>query len=115
MPNAKFIFAIILSLEPTSSFGQTASAITVCLPPEEPYVPEDDQTFSNYAEIISKDFEKYFSEVTKYFSCMDGTRQAVFYRAKAVSEQHQKFWLRAEKLGVTQQAARDLDSMARDK
>lgn len=101
-----FIGFAMLILVPTFCIGQTVSSSTVCLPPEEPYVPDSDQALSEYAEIISKDFERYFSELTIYFKCIDGTRQAVFARARVVSEQHQRFWLRAEKLGIVEQAAR---------
>ncbi len=55
--------------------------------------------------MVSEDFERYFSELTEYFVCMDGTRLAVFERAQEVSKTHQAFWKRANDLGVAEKAA----------
>lgn len=87
--------------------AQEASPNAICLPPEEPFVPSADDNFRSYADMISADFERYFSELSAYFTCMDGTRQAVFDRAHAVSKSHQAFWQRAQQLGVLEKAAAD--------
>lgn len=93
------------SLVGPAAIAQEASPNAVCLPPEEPFVPSGDDDFRAYADMISADFERYFSELSAYFTCMDGTRQAVFDRARAVSQSHQAFWERAQKLGVVEKAA----------
>lgn len=85
--------------------AQEASADMVCLPPEAPYVPGSDEDFIEYVDVVSGNFERYFSELTAYFTCMDGTRRAVFERAGEVSKDHQAFWARAQDLGVVEKAA----------
>lgn len=108
MRNIILAGVLALVLINPAAFGQDASPNAVCLPPEEPFVPSGDDDFREYADIISADFERYFSELSAYFTCMDGTRQAVFDRARAVSQSHQAFWERAEKLGVVEKAAADV-------
>lgn len=85
--------------------AQEASGDTVCLPPEAPYVPGSDEDFIEYVDVVSGNFERYFSELTAYFTCMDGTRRAVFERAGEVSKDHQAFWARAQDLGAVEKAA----------
>ncbi|MEF9604814.1 hypothetical protein O4J55_21815 [Paracoccus sp. PXZ] len=94
-----------MALLPSPVMAQSGSPNAVCLPPEEPYVPSDDDGFRAYADMVSEDFERYFSELTEYFACMDGTRLAVFERAREVSQDHQAFWKRANDLGVAEKAA----------
>ncbi|MFN8679974.1 hypothetical protein EQ718_13795 (plasmid) [Paracoccus versutus] len=94
-----------MALLPSPVMAQSGSPNAVCLPPEEPYVPSDDDGFRAYADMVSEDFERYFSELTEYFVCMDGTRLAVFERAQEVSKTHQAFWKRANDLGVAEKAA----------
>lgn len=102
---ASAVLAALMGLQTGEASAQEASSSTVCLPPEEPYVPESDEHFREYADVVSGDFERYFSELTAYFTCMDGTRQAVFNHAREVSISHQAFWTRAETLGVVEKAA----------
>lgn len=98
--------AMLLQVLPLAQVqAQEASPATVCLPPEEPFVPGSDEDFREYADVVSRDFERYFSELTAYFTCMDGTRQAVFDRARKVSNDYQTFWTRANALGVAEKAA----------
>lgn len=52
----------------------------------QPFVPSGDAEFQDYADMVSADFNRYFSEITDYFVCMDATRQAVFERAREVSK-----------------------------
>lgn len=100
------LLGLVLALFPLApSFAQVGSPSTICLPPEEPFVPASDEDFKAYADMVSSDFEHYFKELTAYFSCMDETRQAVFDRARSVSQDHQAFWRRANALGVAEKAA----------
>lgn len=94
-----------LAVVPAAVDALSAGSGSVCLPPEEPYVPSGDAEFREYADMVSADFERYFSEITDYFVCVDDTRQAVFERARHVSKAHQAFWQRADELGVTERAA----------
>lgn len=89
-------------------YAQTVSPETICLPPQEPFVPTSDDDLKVYADMVSDDFERYFAQLTAYFSCMDDTRQAVFDRARLVSQDHQTFWQRANALGMAEKAARPL-------
>lgn len=69
------------------------------------YVPSSDDELRAYADMVSGDFNRYFSEITDYFVRVDDTGQAVFERARHVSKAHQAFWQRADDLGVTERAA----------
>ena len=88
-----------LAVVPAAVDALSAGSGSVCLPPEEPYVPSGDAEFREYADMVSADFERYFNAITDYFICMDATRQVVFERARHVSKAHQAFWQRAEELG----------------
>lgn len=94
-----------LAVVPAAVDALSAGSGSVCLPPEEPYVPSGDAEFREYADMVFADFERYFNAITDYFICMDATRQVVFERARHVSKAHQAFWQRAEELGVTERAA----------
>lgn len=101
----------IAVLPPSIALAQTGNPNEICLPPQEPYVPSGDEEFKEYAGFISQDFERYFNELTSYFACMDATRQAVFDRARSVSQEHQAFWKRAKTLGVIEKAATPQEQM----
>ncbi|MFD1797909.1 hypothetical protein FQV27_17870 [Paracoccus aurantiacus] len=96
------LFALILLL---AACGSARAQDRICLPPAEPIVPIDDATFSEYADLIAEEFERYFSEVSPYIACLDAVRQHTFARAREISEQHRAFWDRADSLGLTEDAA----------
>lgn len=81
----------------------------VCIPPQEPFIPADDAAFSEYADLVAEDFERYFSEITPYIACLDAARQEAFTRAREISAQHEAFWERADAMGLTEEAAPDAD------
>lgn len=103
----KLCLMSLLTLAPLAvpALGQSADVSPDCLPPEEPYLPVEDDALARYAELIAADFERYFSEVTRYFACMDATRQAEFEQAQQVSEQHRRFLDRLDALGFSSKAA----------
>ena len=105
MNRAILALMMALAVVPAAVHALSAGSGSICLPPEEPYVPSDDAEFRDYADMVSADFNRYFSEITDYFVCMDATRQAVFERAREVSKAHQEFWQRADELGVNERAA----------
>lgn len=105
MNRAILALMVALAVGFAAAHAQPAASNRVCLPPEEPYVPSGDAEFQDYADMVSADFNRYFSEITDYFVCMDATRQAVFERAREVSKAHQEFWQRADELGVNERAA----------
>ena len=79
----------------------------VCLPPAEPFIPVDDGTFGEYADLVAEDFERYFSEFGPYIACLDAARQAAFVRARGISAEHQAFWNRADRMGLTEEVGTD--------
>lgn len=87
------------------SGAQDALASQICEPPQEPWVPQGDDDLREYADLIAGDFERYFRDLTSYFSCVDASRQAVFERSRSVSAAHEAFWQRAKALGVERKAA----------
>lgn len=112
--NLALLAMVITGFQIGEANAQAVSPATLCLPPEEPFVPATDVDFRAYADMVSGDFERYFTELTAYFSCMDSTRQAVFDRARVVSQDHQTFWQRAKALGVAEKAALMVDPAAKD-
>lgn len=85
--------------------GPAVGQDRICIPPDEPFMPGDDATFSEYADIVAEDFERYFSEFSPYIACLDAARLAAFARAREISVRHQAFWDRADRMGLTQEAA----------
>ncbi|AUH35625.1 hypothetical protein [Paracoccus tegillarcae] len=85
--------------------GPTLGQDRICVPPEEPFMPDDDATFSEYADIVAEDFERYFSEFSPYIACLDAARLEAFARAREISTRHQAFWDRADRMGLTEEAA----------
>lgn len=81
----------------------------ICVPPEEPFMPSDDATFSTYADIVAEDFERYFSEFSPYIACLDAARLEAFTRAHEISARHQAFWDRADRMGLTKEAAPSIE------
>ena len=82
-----------------------AAAAPICDPPVAPFLPESDAAFKDYADLINQDFERYFSEMSEYSSCLDHARAELLAEAQAVSQLHREFLARAEALGVTRKAA----------
>lgn len=82
-----------------------AAAAPVCVPPVAPFMPESDATFKEYADLVNSDFERYFSEVSTYSSCLHHAHTELLAEAQAVSQLHREFLARAEALGVTRKAA----------
>ena len=98
--------ALLASVAPTIGAGFNGSPVAYgCLPPEPPFVPESDDDFREYVEIITINFERYFSSLTEYFRCVDEERMAVFQQAKEITKLHQQFYARAERLGIKERAA----------
>lgn len=70
-----------------------------------PFLPENDATFKEYADLINQEFERYFTEVSIYSACLNNAHAELMAEAEAVSELHRQFLERAESLGVTRKAA----------
>ena len=96
-----------------------AGAAPICNPPVAPFMPESDAAFKEYADLINQDFERYFTEMSRYSACLDQARaeqgqddkvvppnQAeLMVEAQAVSKLHKEFLARVEALGVARKAA----------
>lgn len=76
-----------------------------CLPPTPPFVPESDEAFAEYADVISADFERYFSEMSRYSTCLINAQNDLIQEGKAVSDLYEAFLDRARQLGVIDKAA----------
>lgn len=101
-PRILVIFVLMFS-------GPALAQDMICVPPQEPFMPSDDTTFSEYADIVAEDFERYFSEFSPYIACLDAARLAAFARANEISVRHQAFWDRADRMGLTEEAAPSIE------
>lgn len=98
--------ALGAGLAPSFSSGFMGNQLAYgCLPPEPPFVPQSDEDFREYVDVISISFEQYYSRLTEYFRCVDEERQAVFEQAREIGRLHQEFYARADRLGVRERAA----------
>jgi hypothetical protein len=82
-----------------------AGAAPICNPPVAPFMPESDAAFKEYADLINQDFERYFTEISRYSACLDQARAELMVEAQAVSKLHKEFLARVEALGVARKAA----------
>ena len=86
-------------------FALIGAAAPICDPPVVPFMPESDATFKEYADLINQDFERYFTEISRYSACLDQARAELMVEAQAVSKLHKEFLARVEALGVARKAA----------
>ncbi|WP_421704965.1 hypothetical protein [Aliiroseovarius sp.] len=66
------------------SWGSAAIAGT-CLPPAPPWMPTDPDDVRAYADLLKRDADTYFTDVERYFRCLDQQRRDVFEQARAVT------------------------------
>ncbi|WP_158214539.1 hypothetical protein [Phaeobacter sp. 22II1-1F12B] len=66
------------------SWGSAAIAGS-CLPPAPPWMPTDADDVQAYADLLKRDAEAYFTDVERYFRCLDQQRREVFDQARDVS------------------------------
>ncbi|AVO39874.1 hypothetical protein C6Y53_17480 [Pukyongiella litopenaei] len=66
------------------SWGSAAIAGT-CLPPTPPLMPTNADDVRAYADLLRRDAETYFTNVERYFRCLDQQRREVFEQARVVS------------------------------
>lgn len=90
-------------------FALLGAAAPVCDPPVVPFLPESDATFKEYADLINQDFERYFTEMSRYSACLDQARAELLSEAQAVTQLHREFLARAEALGIARKAATPTD------
>lgn len=69
------------------SWGSAAIA-GCCLPPAPPWMPSNADDVQAYADLLRRDVETYFTNVERYFRCMDQQRLEVFDQARAASEDY---------------------------
>ena len=86
-------------------FALIAAAAPICDPPVVPFMPESDATFKEYADLINQDFERYFTEMSRYSACLDHAHAELLAEAQAVSQLHREFLARVQALGLTRKAA----------
>lgn len=68
-------------------------------------MPESDETFTEYVDVIGEDFERYFSEMSRYSTCLINAQNDLIQEGKAVSDLYETFLARARQLGVSEKAA----------
>ncbi|MEP1308033.1 MAG: hypothetical protein ABJK80_01185, partial [Marinomonas sp.] len=66
------------------SWGSAAIAGS-CLPPAPPWMPTDPDDVRAYAYLLRRDAKTYFTDVERYFRCLDRQRREVFEQARVVS------------------------------
>ena len=98
MTHDRLIAAALLSvlLIPTAAEAQAP----ICVPPEEPWVPERDEDVRAYVDLVAADFERYFSALTQHFQCLEQAWQDGLVRGRAVSAARETFVQRATALGL---------------
>ncbi len=69
------------------SWGSAAIAGS-CLPPVQPWMPTNADDVRAYADLLRRDAETYFTNVERYFRCLDQQRREVFDQARAASEDY---------------------------
>nr|WP_037911008.1 hypothetical protein [Sulfitobacter mediterraneus] len=62
-----------------------------CLAPVRPFLPNDSQAASEYADIIRRDFQIYIKDVQEYFRCLEQERARAFEEAREVSQDYGRF------------------------
>lgn len=68
-------------------------------------MPESDEAFTQYADVIGEDFERYFREMSKYSTCLINAQSDLIREGEAVSDLYETFLSRARQLGVSEKAA----------
>ena len=94
----RFITAALLTVLLISPAAKAQAP--VCVPPEEPWVPERDADIEAYVDLVAADFERYFSDLTQHFRCLDQAWQEGLARGRAVSAARETFVQRATALGL---------------
>lgn len=98
MTHHRFITAALLSMLLITPAAKAQAP--VCVPPEEPWVPERDADIEAYVDLVTADFEHYFSALTQHFQCLDQAWQEGLARGRAVSAARETFVQRATALGL---------------
>lgn len=87
MPDIHFDRSALLVA--VSLVAQQAAADT-CIAPVRPYLPEDQQSVREYADLLRQDFELYVLDVSQYFRCLDSERARAFEEAQEVTADYQR-------------------------
>ena len=69
------------------SWGSAAIAGT-CLPPAPPWMPTNADDVRAYADLLRHDAETYFTNVERYFRCLDQERREVFEQVRDFTEDY---------------------------
>ncbi len=69
------------------SWGSAAIAGT-CLPPTPPWMPTNTDDVRAYADLLRRDAETYFTDVERYFRCLDQERREVFEQVRDFTEDY---------------------------
>ncbi|WP_417254640.1 hypothetical protein [Celeribacter sp.] len=66
----------------------SASIAGTCLPPVPPWMPTNAHDVQAYADLLQRDAETYFTDVERYFRCLDQERREVFEQVRDFTEDY---------------------------
>lgn len=66
----------------------SASIAGSCLPPVPPWMPTNVHDVQAYADLLQRDAETYFTDVERYFRCLDQERREVFEQVRDFTEDY---------------------------
>ncbi|MBU2934500.1 MULTISPECIES: hypothetical protein [Roseobacteraceae] len=66
----------------------SASIAGSCLPPVPPWMPTNAHDVQAYADLLQRDAETYFTDVERYFRCLDQERREVFEQVRDFTEDY---------------------------
>lgn len=72
----------------------------VCVPPQEPWVPESEADLRAYADLVAADFERYFLALTRHFQCLEQAWQEGIEQGRRAAAARETFVARAKALGL---------------
>jgi len=66
----------------------SASIAGSCLPPVPPWMPTNAHDVQAYADLLQRDAETYFTDVERYFRCLDQERREIFEQVRDFTEDY---------------------------
>ncbi|QEE36322.1 hypothetical protein FTO60_11735 [Octadecabacter sp. SW4] len=66
----------------------SASIAGSCLPPVPPWMPTNAHDVQAYADLLQRDAETFFTDVERYFRCLDQERREVFEQVRDFTEDY---------------------------
>ena len=80
-----------MALTVTGAHGQDFSPAIYCDPPATPHTPRDRSVLIEFQDMITEDYEQYFTDISRYIACIDRERDRAFREAQRVGEEYRQF------------------------